>query len=216
MPTRPGHALRLRRAARARSKSPSRIVDDHRVRHALLADEAGQRARVDAGDADDAARLQPGVEVARGAVVRRLGDVGLDDAAAHAGGRRHVDRLDVLVVDADVADVREGEGDDLPGVGGVGQDLLIAGHRRVEADLADGLAGRADAVTLDRGAVGEHEERGRLGVGPALGIPVAHGGVDSARRGMLRGAAPKVPLHRQALVDPRLDVGHDPFLADVV
>ena len=40
-------------------------VRDHRVRHALLADQRGQRARVDAGDGDDAARLQPLVEALR-------------------------------------------------------------------------------------------------------------------------------------------------------
>ena len=43
--------------------------------------------------------------------------MGLHDAAAHAGGRRHVDRLDVFLVHADIADMREGEGDDLAGVG---------------------------------------------------------------------------------------------------
>jgi len=31
--------------------------------------------------------------------------------------------------------MREGEGDDLPGIGGVRQDFLIAGDRRVEAQL---------------------------------------------------------------------------------
>ena len=62
--------------------------------------------------------------------------------------------------------MREGEGDDLPGIGRVGQDLLIAGHRRVEADLADRDAGRARALSLDDGAVGKDEEGGRRLVGP--------------------------------------------------
>ena len=47
-------------------------VRDHGVGHALGADQAGQRAGVDAGEADDAARLEPVVEMARGAVVRRM------------------------------------------------------------------------------------------------------------------------------------------------
>ena len=116
------------------------VVRDHGVGHALLADERGERAGVEAGQPDDAARLQPLVEMAGGAEVRRLGDVGAHDDAARARRRRHVDGLDVFVVGADVADMREGEGDDLPGIGRIGEDFLIAGHRGVEADLADRLA----------------------------------------------------------------------------
>ena len=52
-----------------------RRVRDDAVRHALLADARGQRARVDPGDADDAARLQPLIEAARGAPARGFGDV---------------------------------------------------------------------------------------------------------------------------------------------
>ena len=44
-------------------------------------------------------------------------------------------------VDADVADVRIGQRDDLPCVRRIGQDLLVAGHRGVEHDLADGVPG---------------------------------------------------------------------------
>ncbi len=58
--------------------------------------------------------------------------------------------LDILVVGADIADVREGEGDDLPGVGRIGHHLLIAGHRGVEADFADRLALGAEALAPDR------------------------------------------------------------------
>ena len=60
-----------------------------------------------------------------------------------------IGRLDVLLVGSDHADMREGEGDDLPGVGGVGEDFLIAGHRRVEADLADRLADGAEPKTFE-------------------------------------------------------------------
>ena len=136
-----------------------RRVRDHRVRHALLADQRGQRARVDAGDGDDAARLQPVVELLRRAVVGGARDRRAQHAAAHAGRRGEARRLDVLGVGADIADMGEGEGDDLPGIRRVGQDLLIAGHGGVEAHLADGDAGRARALALDHGAVGEHEQR---------------------------------------------------------
>ena len=101
-----------------------------------------------------------------GAVVRGIGDRGAQDHAARARRRRHVHRLDVFVVGADIADMREGEGDELPGIGGIGEDLLVAGHRGVEADLADGVAFRAEAKTLQHGTVGKHEERGRFVVRP--------------------------------------------------
>ena len=110
---------------------------DHGVRHALGADQAGERAGVDAGEPDDAARLEPLVEVPRRPVVRGVGDVGAQDDAARARRRRHVDGLDVLLVGADIADVGKREGDDLPGIGGIGQDLLVSGHGGVEADFAD-------------------------------------------------------------------------------
>ncbi len=123
-------------------------VRDHGIGHALDADQRGQRAGVDAAKPDDAARLQPVVEVAGGAVVRRRRDGAVQDDAARARRRRHVDGLDVVLVGADIADMREGEGDDLPGIGGVGEDLLIAGHGGIEADLADRAAGGAQAHSL--------------------------------------------------------------------
>ena len=88
------------------------------------------------------------------------------DHAARARRRRHVHRLDILVVGADIADMREGEGDELPGIGGIGEDLLIAGHRGIEADFADRLAFGAEPKTLQHGTVGKHEERGRFVVRP--------------------------------------------------
>ena len=120
-------------------------------------------------------RLEPGVEMPAGAPVRGLGDGGMQDDAAHARGGGGVDRLGVVVVDADIADMGEGEGDDLPGIGRVGQDLLIARHRRVEADLARRLAGGAEAEALQHGAVGQNQQRSRARFAPAAG-----------RRGFLR------------------------------
>ena len=77
----------------------------------------------------------------------------------NAGAGRAVRRLDVIVVGADIADMRKGEGDDLARIGRIGQDLLIAGHGGVEADLADGFAGRAEPGPFEDEAVGEHEQR---------------------------------------------------------
>jgi alcohol dehydrogenase (cytochrome c) len=70
---------------------------------------------------------------------------------------RQVDGFDVVLVGADIADMRESEGDDLPGIGGIGEDLVVAGHRGVEADFADGMAGGAEARSLEHGT----EQRAR-------------------------------------------------------
>ena len=55
-------------------------------------------------------------------------------------GQVRLAALDVLGVDAVVADLRVGHRDDLAAVARIGQDLLVAGHARVEADLAVDLA----------------------------------------------------------------------------
>ena len=144
-------------------------MGDDRIHHALLADERRQGARIDAADAHDAARHEPFVEAATRTPIGGLGDRLRDHDAAHARGGRHVDRLDILVIHPDIADMREGEGDDLPRIGGVGQDFLIAGHRRVEADFAGSLARGADAEAIDRHPVRENEHGGGARLGPGSG-----------------------------------------------
>ena len=136
-------------------------MGDDRVRHAALADERRQRAGVDARHANDSPGLEPAVEPRRGAKIRWARNVGAHDGADRGRRGRGIDDFDVLVVDADDPDMREGEGDDLGGVGGVGQDFLVARHRRVEADLADRRAGRADPEALDHRAVRKNDHAGR-------------------------------------------------------
>ncbi len=89
------------------------------------------------------------------------------DHAARTRRRRHIDGLDVLFVGAHIADMREREGDDLPRIGRIGEDLLVAGHGGVEADFADRLSDRSEAETFEHRAVGEHEQGGGLRFGPA-------------------------------------------------
>ena len=64
-----------------------------------------------------------------------------------------------------VADQRVGEGDDLAGVGGVGDRLLVAGHRGVEDDLAAAAVGRrvdrAAELAVEARAVLEQDVAGR-------------------------------------------------------
>ena len=52
-------------------------------------------------------------------------------------GDERIDRLAVGGVDADVSDLRRGHDDELPVVGRVGGDFLVAGHRRGEHRLSD-------------------------------------------------------------------------------
>ncbi len=156
MPTRPGQSFASFFSA-AQVELARRLVRDHGVGHALDADQRGERARVDAGKPDDAARLQPVVEMPGRPVVRGLRDRAVQNDAAGARPRRHVQALDVFFVGADIADMREGEGDDLPGIGGIGEDLLIARHRGVEADLADRVPGRAQSEAFQNGPVGQHQ-----------------------------------------------------------
>ena len=81
------------------------------------------------------------------------GDVLADDAAQRPG----IVRLEILVIGADIADVREGEGDDLGGVGGIGHHLLVAGHRGVEAELADRLALGSEPPAPDQAPVRQRQ-----------------------------------------------------------
>ena len=121
-----------------------------------IAQAAGDAPGVDPGDADQAPCLQPAIEMLQCAEVRRVGD---RRPQHHAAGMA-VGGFDVLVVGADVADVGKGEGDELAGVGGIGQDLLVAGHRGVEHELTDHGAPSAQSLADERRAIGEHEGSG--------------------------------------------------------
>ena len=132
------------------------VMRERHVGGALLPDRPGQPPGVDPADADPAAPFEPAHERLGGAPVRRLGRVPLHDQPV--GDR--ITRLVVLGIDADIPDMREGEGHDLARVGGVGHDLLVACHRRVEAKLGDRLAGRAKAMTVEDRPVRQNQTRG--------------------------------------------------------
>ena len=87
------------------------------------------------------------------------------------------DGLDVLFVDAVAADVRIGQGDDLPAIAGVGEDFLVAGQGGVEHHLADGMAGSTDRMADKMRAVCKCEQRG----GQDRKQRTAPGFADSAR-----------------------------------
>jgi hypothetical protein len=147
-------------------------VRDHGIGRALPADAPGDGAGVHARHADPAPARQPLVERLVGAEAGRPGD----RLGHHAAQRMGVDGLDILGVCADIADVREGEIDDLTGIAGVGHHFLIARHRGVEAQLSDSLALGPGAAPPEQGAIGERHDPGR-------GVFVARN--DSGRAGWL-------------------------------
>ena len=125
---------------------------------AEIADVACESPGVDTGDTGHARALKEGFEIAlRAPVAASPGEIADDDAAS--------ERPMCLVVegrDPVVADVGIGEGDQLTGIGGIGDDLLIPGERRVEHDLARGdttVGPSADGLAFEHGAVGQDEER---------------------------------------------------------
>jgi hypothetical protein len=97
-----------------------------------------------------------------------MGDVLLYDNATSG----NLCGFHVLRIDAHIADMGESECNDLPGIGGIGQRLLVAGHPRIETDLADGsrlAGGSAEAPPPEYRAIGQHERGGcsrwRLAIG---------------------------------------------------
>ena len=141
--------------------------EDAAAHRAAVAQAADERAGVDAGDRGDAAVAQP-VEPAAlggGRVLAVLG-VAHDDAS-------RVDPVGLHRLGGDpvVADQRIGEGDDLPRVAGVGDRLLVAGHRGVEDDLARSPA-RDRRPDRRRGGF-----RPRAAGSPAPSRPRSYGGL---------------------------------------
>ena len=88
-------------------------------------------------------REEVGERLGRAPVARPAGEVAHDDAAAE-----RAPALVVVGVRAVVADVRVGERDDLARVARVGDDLLVAGERGVEHDLAGRDAASASSAPI--------------------------------------------------------------------
>jgi hypothetical protein len=109
MPARPGKERASSSALRFRRLVALGAGEDGAVLGALLAQDAGQLAGVDAGDGDDVFGLQVIGQRLGGAEVRRQQRQVADDQA----GGMHFGRFDVFRVDAGVADVRIGQRDDL-------------------------------------------------------------------------------------------------------
>jgi hypothetical protein len=118
---------------------------------ALFAQDAGQLARVDVGEAEHVRGPQVGIERMFAAKIRGQ----QRQVADHQTGRMDERGFAILAVDTVVADMGVGQGDDLPGVGRIGQDFLVAGHRGVENHFADAAAGGANAFASKHRSVGQ-------------------------------------------------------------
>ena len=165
---------------------------------AVQAQVAGQRARVHLVDADDAVFPQVTAQVAGGAPV----GVARCQLAHDQAARPRLARLRVVLVDPVVADQRIGQAHQLTRVGGIGEDLLVAGHRRVEHHLAGHLAVRADRPARERRAILQCQPRTPLGHGATstrLG-PAAAAGAGNPRRSV---TPPPPPARAAPAPEPR-------------
>ena len=154
-----GEVLPHEGLARAHLRQEVRLVHvdggEHRALRAAVAHVAHERAGVHALHGHDVVLAQVVGQALRAAPVRRR----RAHVAHHEAAQRGLSRLGVIGVHAVVADLRIRHGDYLAGVGRVGYHLEVALERRVEADLAVHLAGRAARRAAERRAVLQHERR---------------------------------------------------------
>src|SRR5262249_23012119 len=97
------------------------------------------------------------------------------DATAYAGRTGEAGCLDVVGISPSISDIGKCEGHDLPCIGGISENFLIAGDRGVEANLACGFAGGAGTEPLNDHSVCENSG-GRVGpVRPGRVVSMAGG-----------------------------------------
>jgi len=150
-------------------KLPIHAMAQNAIWRAAIADARGQRAGINAGKPRHAVGNQPSVQMPRGTVIGRLRDILLHDQPARGG----CEGFDIFLIGADIADMGEGEGNDLPGIGRIGQGFLIAGHARVEADLGHRLALGPEAAAPKDAAISQHQAGGGArggGIGHGKGL----------------------------------------------
>ena len=151
----------IRQVARARNIFCTVFADqDATVLRALLARQACQAARIDVGNGYDTIAMQ----IFRQCFLHP--PVGGERRQITNDETRGVTpvRFDILTIGTGIADMRVSQGHHLPHVRGVGENLLIARHRRVEHHLADRVPGRPDRNAFEYRPVGKNQQ-GRRGDG---------------------------------------------------
>ena len=131
---------------------------DGRLLCAMVAQMHGQGAGIDALDGNDAVFLQKLWQALLGCPVAWLVAHVVDDKTTQVQDVSLHDRR----IDAVVAYLRIGQRDNLAGVTWIGNNLLVAGHRRVKNNLAEGLSASTTAPPLEGCSVFENKQRARL------------------------------------------------------
>ena len=126
---------------------------DDATHAAVGAEVAGQGAGVDAGDGRDRCVAEQRGQLAR---IVENGRRGVCD---HEPAQPGVDRLVVVGKPAVVADERIGHDHDLPRVGGVGADLLVAGLAGVDHQVAAGRDRRTERDPREDRPILERQQR---------------------------------------------------------
>ena len=155
--------VRLLRAVVAEVEREAPRVEGAQPRHARVGEAPVERkGRAEVGRLRELVHDEPGEEEPA-----RLGVVGVRPVVADLGGR---------------------ERDDLPGVGGVRGDLLIAGHPGVEDRLAEPVLPRAERDAAEHRAVRQREESRALALRPPffLVVHTMNGSIPRATRGTSR------------------------------
>ena len=153
------HALQARKLARRFHRRG--LIDllaghDAGGLRAALAQRARQLARVDSGDRHQAAALEEGAQRLDGApIIRRDRQI-----ADHKPGCINLRSFKIFRSRTGVTDVRIGERDNLAGVGGVGQNFLVARQSGIENDFAGGVAFGSDGVAAEDRSIRQRQHRG--------------------------------------------------------
>ena len=143
-----GDCLRLGRSQLRPSRAKIRLLV------AMLTEMDRQCARIDAVDAGYAVLLQVVVKALLAPPVAGRGQV-----ADYESGQKKGAAFHVRAIDSVISDLRGGEGDELPGVGRVGEDFLIAAHAGVEHDLAERIFRGAKRDAVEHRSVRQREKR---------------------------------------------------------
>ncbi|MPM88349.1 hypothetical protein SDC9_135451 [bioreactor metagenome] len=120
---------------------------------ALFAQNGGQAADIDPGDTRLAGRDEHFGQALFAAEVGRFVQFVDQEAVQEEAARLHVGFIAAVV-----ADLRAGHGHKLPGVGGVGNDLLVTGHPGIENRFAGSVGGGAETPAAENFAVGQRQE----------------------------------------------------------
>ena len=115
-----------------------------------IAQFGSQSPSVYTGDRGQPEAFQPGIQGLCRTPVGGRRQVRPHDAPA--GDRSP--RFHILRIRPDDADVRKGKSDDLPGIGRIGEDLLVARDRSIKTDLADSRADRSRAPSPEDRPIG--------------------------------------------------------------